>query len=141
MYLTQKIYVGGEFRHRKVTGKIEWSEGGVAFTYEGGNISEITSQVGYWRKANQIHKWFVENIQEGKDECDTSPVCYKSLVKLKMLCKEVLETKNAELLPPENGFFFGPTEIDDYYWDDLKETIDIINKLAPNGEYFYCSSW
>ena len=29
----------------------------------------IMDQVGYWRKANQIHNWFVENIQNGIDDC------------------------------------------------------------------------
>lgn len=29
----------------------------------------IIEQVGYWRKANAIHKWFVDNIQDGEDDC------------------------------------------------------------------------
>ena len=29
----------------------------------------VTIGVGYWRKANQIHKWFVDNCQNGRDEC------------------------------------------------------------------------
>ena len=29
----------------------------------------ITLDVGYWRKANAIHDWFVKNIQDGKDNC------------------------------------------------------------------------
>lgn len=30
-------------------------------------------QIGYWRKANQIHNWFVENIQDGIEQ-HTDPV-------------------------------------------------------------------
>ncbi len=26
-------------------------------------------EVGYWRKANQIHNWFVKNVQGGVDDC------------------------------------------------------------------------
>lgn len=29
----------------------------------------IIDQVGYWRKANHIHNWFVENVQDGEDDC------------------------------------------------------------------------
>ena len=36
------------------------------------NIGQVKTviEVGYWRKANQIHNWFVENIQNGIDDCD-----------------------------------------------------------------------
>lgn len=30
---------------------------------------QIVEEVGYWRKANQIHAWFVDNVQEGRDDC------------------------------------------------------------------------
>ena len=30
----------------------------------------IVENVGYWRKANAIHKWFVDNVQDGIDDCD-----------------------------------------------------------------------
>ena len=43
--------------------------------------SRIIEQVGYWRKANQIHNWFVENVQDGEDDC-----CYHNEV-----TKEYLE--------------------------------------------------
>ena len=56
-------------------------------------------------------------------------------------CAKVLETKCTSLLPTQSGFFFGSTEIDDYYYQDLEETIRIINSLNPNGDYYYQSSW
>jgi hypothetical protein len=31
--------------------------------------SEVIEEVMYWRKANQIHKWFVDNVQDGVDDC------------------------------------------------------------------------
>ena len=45
--------------------------------------------VGYWRKANQIHCWFVENVQDGIDDCGTYEVTEKQLVELLNTCKEV----------------------------------------------------
>lgn len=45
--------------------------------------------VGYWRKANQIHNWFVENVHGGIDDCGTYEVTEAQLVNLLNTCKEV----------------------------------------------------
>jgi len=37
-------------------------------------LSGYREEVGYWRKANHIHKWFVDNVQNGVDECLTYQV-------------------------------------------------------------------
>jgi hypothetical protein len=29
----------------------------------------VETTVAYWRKANAIHSWFVQNVQDGVDEC------------------------------------------------------------------------
>lgn len=51
---------------------------------------EVT--VAYWRKANQIHKWFVETVQNGTDDCGEYYVGRKQLEELVQLCKQVLGT-------------------------------------------------
>lgn len=53
---------------------------------------ELCATVGYWRKANSIHNWFVENIQNGKDECQLSYVTREQLTTLRDLCNQVLGT-------------------------------------------------
>ena len=101
-------------------------------------------EVAYWRKANQIHAWFVDNVQGGVDECEQFPVTRPQLETLRQLCMEALDTKNPKLLAPKEGFFFGSTEIDDWYWDDLRGTIDQLDKvleMPANLEFFYQSSW
>lgn len=35
-----------------------------AESYKTISFNSIWSEVGYWRKANQIHNWFVENVQK-----------------------------------------------------------------------------
>ena len=85
----------------------------------------------YWRKSNQIHKWFVENVQGGKDNCDEYSV---SLDQLKLLSKTIepalVSTAAAsELLPTSEGFFFGSQEYDQYYFEDLKTTKTQIDKI------------
>lgn len=101
-----------------------------------------------WRKANQIHNWFVQNVQDGEDNCREYYVSKEDMRLLVKLCKDVLNdhSKADELLPTQEGFFFGNTDYDQYYYDDLQDTID---KLTPfitdpaweNWDFYYQSSW
>ena len=50
----------------------------------------IFTKVGYWRKANHIHNWFVQNIQDGKDDCGLYEVSKEKLKELLELCLVVL---------------------------------------------------
>ena len=101
--------------------------------------------MGYWRKANQIHNWFVTNLADGVDECQPITVRREDLEQLKELCIEVLAVKELaeDLLPTGAGFFFGSTTYDEYYYGDLNDTIGIINKcLESKFDYFeYQASW
>jgi hypothetical protein len=111
-----------------------------------GNVKTITVEAGYWRKANQIHRWFVQNVQDGNDDCGNYYVARQSLIELKDLCKNVLENKDlaSTVLPTESGFFFGNKEYDQWYFDQLKDTIEVIdNALAmpDQWDFSYRSSW
>lgn len=49
-----------------------------------------------------------------------------------------------ELLPTASGFFFGGSEYDSYYYDDLKSTVAQIDRVLgmPEDFYFeYRASW
>lgn len=110
---------------------------------------ELKVKVGYWRKANQIHQWFVDNVQDGEDNCAQYYVSRERLEDLVKICKEALETKDPDtaqdLLPPQEGFFFGSYEIDEGYWYDLENTVEQIERLlatVPNDwDFYYRSSW
>lgn len=53
----------------------------------------IMKQVGYWRKANEIHNWFVENVQDGEDDCDYHNECTREILEdLLHTCKIVLDS-------------------------------------------------
>ena len=105
----------------------------------------IDFPMGYWRKSNQIHNWFVENIGDGVDECQKMFVNRESLENLRDVCNQVLADNSLapELLPTASGFFFGSTEFDEYYFGDLKQTVEIIDRcLASKFDYFeYQASW
>ena len=68
----------------------------------------------YWRKANQIHNWFVQNCQNGVDDCGRYVITVNDLMKLKELCEKILtmtEVKQ-ELRPTyPNGWFSEPVHV------------------------------
>ena len=119
---------------------------GIVFDSGNLNYTKLSIEVGYWRKANQIHKWFVANVQDGKDDCEDYIVSRSQLKELKKLCQEVLDNheKANEILPTKDGFFFGGTDYDEYYFDDLSNTIKIIDKvleLHESWDIYYDNSW
>jgi hypothetical protein len=100
----------------------------------------------YWRKANQIHAWFVKNVQGGNDNCGEYYVSHEKLKELLTTCQQALFNKDPNLLPPQEGFFFGGTDIDEWYWHDIKETIKKLKRVLELSEmsklsFYYTSSW
>jgi hypothetical protein len=94
MYLTGKKYVGG-WVHSKDEEKMAFASimGAVGLPdWKCTGSPHVTVEVSqiYWRKANQIHRWFVENVQEGKDDCEEYYVERADLIRLRDLCKTVL---------------------------------------------------
>lgn len=108
--------------------------------------AEVTVTCAYWRKANQIHAWFVKNVQNDVDNCGDYYVSQDKLIELLALCKHALATKDPSLFPPQAGFFFGGTDIDEWYWRDLTDTINQLERIFALPEidklsFFYSSSW
>lgn len=108
-------------------------------------VRTVSALAHYWRKANAIHRWFVANVQNGEDDCREYDVSRHQLQRLIDICVDALHTRDATLLPPQAGFFFGSTEVDEYYWNDLKQTRDglrkVLEKLPQNCWLTYQSSW
>ena len=146
MYLTAKRYVS-EYQEEDKALSTEMMR---HFPELRGNesISNIDVRVGYWRKANAIHKWFVDHVQDGEDECQPHYVGREQLLSLRTACQEVLAHKGKaeEVLPSASGFFFGSTNYDQYYFDDLERTIAIVDRALElvetgNWDIEYRSSW
>ena len=117
---------------------------------EAGNMrpSTVEFEAIYWRKANAIHKWFVDNVQDGVDDCRSYYVSRDNLRNLLEVCETVLKdnSRAEELLPSQSGFFFGGTDYDEWYFKDLQHTRDKIDELLskPDFDKFdfqYQSSW
>ena len=48
--------------------------------------NSIMEEVGYWRKENMIHQWFVDHVQNGVDDCCYHNECIKEIL------EELLDT-------------------------------------------------
>lgn len=96
----------------------------------------------YWRKANAIHKWFVD-YSGREDDCTDIYLSGSKLIELRDLCQQVLadHKKAPELLPTQAGFFFGPTEYDEYYFEDLADTVEALKNIKEEDEFIYRASW
>ena len=150
MYLSKKTSVKNwSFQPKEEKHSISVKLGGKARKdIKPKRISEITEEIMYWRKANAIHSWFVENCQDGVDECQEAYVSKEQLEELASICEEVVKTKNTSLLETQGGFFFGGTEYDEYYFDECKNTAKVLRAVlkeeTPQGCYSsftYQSSW
>lgn len=143
-----------------------------------GDFSYYTflSEMVYWRKANAIHNWFVNNVQNYDDDCgyykvhlqdlenllDTLQTVHDSIKNKKLVdeyCKDSNgetysikvflkdDTKIAEeLLPTQEGFFFGSTKYGEQYLEEIEYTIKEIKNLIENFDFnnnylVYNSSW
>ena len=100
----------------------------------------------YWRKANQIHRWFVENVQDGTDDCGTYNVTTEQLGALLQIARIALDTRDPSILPTQEGFFFGNTDYDEDYWKDIDYTVKSLEKILNDNtlrdlEFKYHSSW
>lgn len=108
--------------------------------------TEISFEAMYWRKANAIHAWFVENVQEGVDNCQSYYVSREQLKVLADVCREAVETRDPMLIPPRSGFFFGSTDVDEWYFNELESTANTLTKLLEQEnveefDFYYQSSW
>lgn len=145
-YLNKRTYVQ-QWEHQKPEEKynVEVTKGGESANINPKKVKYIIEEAGYWRKQNQIHRWFVENIQNGTDDCGEYYVSKDALASLLELCEKV-KADNAladELLPGASGFFFGGTDYDEWYFNGIDNTIEILKEALKdeNGEYLYSSSW
>jgi hypothetical protein len=162
MTLHRKHYYGGQYRKKaeelkekgeerdgleghtlKIDGKFV-KENGIDLD----KIDHITEVVMYWRKANAIHDWFDRNCRREDPIANCEPVYVtgENLRDLVATCHEVLvdNTKAEELLPTTSGFFFGGTDYDEYYYDELKRTIKVLEPILkeyPDAEFEYSAWW
>ncbi len=149
-------------------------------------------EIGYWRKANAVHGWFIRNCADGVDNCEPVNVSREALNHLrndvikalaekpvlvsagvnsgvinaentvdmdtsaKNIMQIIMDTMTVQShnhefndeddtdpLRPTSGFFFGSTEKDEWYYNDLEDTLVILNQAldTDDTEFTYQASW
>jgi hypothetical protein len=152
MYLYREQYVSGyTYRGQDTSAYNKILEATGLESCEDSPHATVSVCVAYWRKANAVHKFFCD-LDGGKDECQRIPVSIEQLIELRDMCKSiVLEPAIAEdVLPPQSGFFFGSYEIDDWYMQDMKNTVKVLDKILSDipadanpwdYSFYYQASW
>jgi hypothetical protein len=115
---------------------------------EGSPHAYVEICVAYWRKANAVHKWFCD-LDGGRDECQSIYVTKDKLIELRDLCNQIIgqPAMAASALPTQPGFFFGSYDYDDWYMEDMKNTVSQIDQILESvgdkeyADFIYRASW
>ena len=142
MYLSKKTYVK-QWSHNKPEEQFEVSvkRGGEPFEkIEPTRVSYVTEELMYWRKANQIHGWFVHNTQEVVEEVKYY-VTKEDLQNLLDVCKQVLDViakSKMKTVQVRSGWSGGEETYSDVETFDCE---DEIRELLPPTEGFFYGSY
>lgn len=103
------------------------------------------------RKENHIHQWVIDFQQlfysQNIDDTNHDYILIDPDELLDDLGAALSDREQTpEIMPTRSGFFFGPTEYDDYYFDSLTVLYDTLADDKDLGyfnthSYFYWSSW
>lgn len=117
------------------------------------NDSRDKDEVHYWRKANSIHNWILKetgtssDFNAGDNDIEiTKDMLIKFVEQAKTVLKDRSDETSARLIPSCSGFFFGSTEYDEWYYDDIKDTaekfLELVNTFDFEGyKLLYSCSW
>lgn len=96
----------------------------------------ISDEVAYWRKANAIHQWFVDNVQDGIDDCDYHhEVTEWKLRQLLETCKRVLREAVTVDGQVQNGTTYYPGGRVEHHYEPGRVVTNpaICNELLPTS--------
>lgn len=112
--------------------------------------TETEYQIGYFRKFNALHSYIVKTFANGVDNCQDILLYKEDVEQIKKVLDDVLEAnteeKAKELLPTQSGFFFGGTDYDEFYFEDVKDAADLMQSFLCNFDFenyqlVYQASW
>lgn len=113
--------------------------------------TETRYQIGYFRKFNALHGYIVKTFADGVDECQDIILHKEDVEQIKKVLDDVLNAhqqveKAKELLPTQSGFFFGGTDYDEFYFEDVKVAADLMQSFLDNFDFesyqlVYQASW
>lgn len=111
-------------------------------------IVDTRDEVCYWRKFNALHNHIVNTYANGVDECQRIPLDQQDVTDIVELLKRVKDDHSLapKLLPTGAGFFFGSTEYNEWYFGDVENAIEQLEKVLletnfDKQEIVYQASW
>ena len=141
MYLSKKTYVKQwDFQDEEKKVKVDVTKNGEPLKgIKSERISYVVEDVMYWRKANQIHGWFVSNCEPIREDIEYL-VTTTDLEVLLEACKkvlEIIETAPTKVIQVESGWDKNGTTYADVkvYDSDLIE--DVVKEILPPTEGFF----
>jgi len=143
MYLYAKKYIYED----SLSGVLNKDLKGIFPESHGFNSYHISKNIITWRKVNAVHNWFITKLNNGVNNCEE---IYVSTGDLEILLSDIntVLTRNdlaSNYLPTKDGFFFGNTEYNEQYFDDLKQTKEILENILKfdtrDLSFYYRASW
>lgn len=91
---------------------------------------EKVIEIGYFRKVN-----FLMGVFDRDQTGEYIKINKHDLLDLQERCDKVLEHRDAAtanaFLPPQSGFFFGCTDINDNYFSDVENVVEWLENILP----------
>ena len=111
--------------------------------------SNVLTEIAYFRKSNWLHGYFDRLCEErtghGIEDCEYFVFSKHDLHTLLEIARDVIATDSIayaeDWLPPQSGFFFGSTAIDNYYFEDLQDFVDTMEQWEDSDEQFVYYAW
>lgn len=100
------------------------------------------NEVMYWRKANHIHRWFVENVQDGVDNCEYYEVSKEKIKELLDTCQKVVNVvqewidKDSKYSGTVKEFIEGENDLTELEFYDEQ----ILHEILPTASGFFFGS-
>ena len=103
------------------------------------NVELVYDELAYYRKVNFLYRYFSDYMDANGIMAVVDKYAIEDIIEC---CKEVLadNSKAEELLPTVNGFFFGSTEYDKYYFKEVAQVLKDFEKILQEYDmenYFY----
>ena len=108
-----------------------------------------SKELAYFRKINFLIPFIEDYYNINLENCKDVEIDKECIEELLIRCNEVLADNSLaeKLLPTEAGFFFGDTEYNEFYFNNVKQVrdkcVDLANEFdsLKNNEYIVFNIW
>ena len=97
-------------------------------------LEDNDHEVGYFRKFNALLNWVSTHVKN-VENCEEVLLTREHLETLKATLQNLNQDNCHELLPTQDGFFFGSLEYDDNYWEDVNELRPLLDNLLTETNF------